>query len=77
ERLVVIEKNEDVWIFVADEIDRIYLWDVSQFQTELNENEQTKNVYFKGQMIESGRRINLIDEELLFYRLQKACKGLT
>lgn len=73
-RFIAIEKENQLWVFPADEIDGIHIWDLSHLQNVPMNISKSRANYLKGIFKDQNKSIGLLDEELIFYSLNR---GLT
>ncbi|MCU0571324.1 MAG: chemotaxis protein CheW [Oculatellaceae cyanobacterium Prado106] len=69
-RFLVIEQERDRWVFPVDEVDGIHHFSQDQLEVSPAAIAQTAEAYTKGVLNWQGRSISVLDEALLFYRLQ-------
>ena len=70
-RMVVIEHEGMTWVFPAEEVARIDRFEASKItNVPVTVAKSTAN-YLKGMLEWDGKFVGLIDEELLFYSLQR------
>jgi chemotaxis-related protein WspD len=68
---VTVSKNQNDWVFVADEVLGVFLYDTDDLtNVPVTVSKSTAN-YLKGIMIADHRHISILDEDLLFYSLEK------
>jgi chemotaxis-related protein WspD len=71
DRMIAIQKEGELWVFLADEIEGIDVWDLSLIENvPINMTKSAAN-YLKGMMNKGNKRVGLLDEELLFYSLMR------
>jgi len=70
DRMIVIEQEENVWVFPVDEVYGIFQFDVEKMENvPVNVSKSSAN-YLKGVFLWKGKRIGFLDEELLCYSLK-------
>jgi chemotaxis-related protein WspD len=74
-RMVVIEQQGDRWVFAVDAIASIAHFPISDLQASPAAIAQAPETYTKGVLHWGDRFISLLDEELLFYRLNHQILG--
>lgn len=71
QRVVAIGLNKQRWVFLTDEILGIFSCDMDSLKNiPVTVAKSTAN-YFKGTVVLEGRHVSVLDEELLFYSLEK------
>jgi len=70
DRMIVIEREDYVWVFPVDEVYGIFQFDAEQMENvPVNISKSSAN-YLKGIFSWKGKRIGFLDEELLCYSLK-------
>jgi chemotaxis-related protein WspD len=72
ERMIVIAKGDDLWVFPVDEIDGIYHWNLSVIEKVPANVYQSTAKFVKGIMKMDNKCVALLDEELLFSGLKRS-----
>lgn len=70
-QMIAIEQNQQRWVFIADEILGIFLCDMDTLKNiPVTVAKSTAN-YLKGTVTIEGKQVSVLDEELLFYSLER------
>lgn len=70
--MVVIEKNEESWVFPVAEIHGIHRLSPDRFENVPVAVSRSHSAFAKGIFEWKAKRVALLDEELLFYRLARS-----
>lgn len=71
ERMVVVEKNEDRWVFSVDEVSSIQRFHPYQFRPAPAVVAQSKEAYTKSVIDWQNKKVSYLDDELLFYTINR------
>lgn len=71
QRMIALRQNSSEWVFVADEVVGLFSYRKSMLtNVPVTLSKSTAN-YLKGIVEINGKQVSVIDEELLFYSLEK------
>ena len=70
-RMVVIEKDGETWVFRVDEVHDIHAFHLDELEDVPITINQSRAAHIKGLISWHDRHVSYLDEELLFYALQK------
>lgn len=73
-RLVAIKDDKDIWTFPVDEVEGVYLCDLSMMTNVPVNILNSKENYLKGIIKEHDKKIYVIEEEILFLGLRRKLK---
>ena len=71
QRMVVIEKDGNRWVFTADEVSNIQRFRSDQFKAAPAVVSQANETYTKFVVSWQGKKVNYLDDELLFYTISR------
>ena len=72
DRMIVIEKDEELWVFPVDEAYGIFQFDMGALENvPVNVSKSSSN-YLRGVLTWKGKSVGFLDEELLFYSLKRS-----
>ncbi len=71
QRMVVIEKDGNRWVFNADEVSNIQRFRSDQFKAAPAVVSQANETYTKFVVSWQGKKVNYLDDELLFYTISR------
>jgi chemotaxis-related protein WspD len=71
ERMIMMQKERELWVFQVDEIEGIENWNLSLIEKMPMFISHSPTHYLKGVMNKEGKRVGLLDEELLFYSIKR------
>lgn len=71
QRMVVVEKNEDRWVFGVDEVSSIQRFHPHQFRPAPAVVSQSKEAFTKSVIPWQNKKVSYLDDELLFYTINR------
>lgn len=71
QRMIVVEKEGNRWVFIADEVANLQKFHSHEFRQAPAVISQADEAYTKSVINWQGKKINYLDDELLFYTLSK------
>lgn len=71
ERMVVVEKNEERWVFSVDEVSSIQRFHPHQFRPAPAVITQSNESYTKAVINWQNKKVSYLDDELLFYNINR------
>lgn len=71
ERMVVIQQNEDRWVFSVDEVSSIQRFHKQEFRLAPAVVAQSKEAYTKSVINWQNKKVSYLDDELLFYTINR------
>lgn len=72
DRMIVIEKDSELWVFSVDEAFGIYQFDMGSLENVPVNVAKSSHNFLRGVFTWKGKSVGLIDEELLFYSLERS-----
>ncbi len=72
DRMIVIEKNEELWVFPVEEAYGIYQFDMGALENVPVNVAKSSSNYLRGVLTWKGKSVGFLDEELLLYSLKRS-----
>lgn len=71
QRMIVVEKEGNRWVFTADEVSNLQRFYSHEFRQAPSVISQADDAYTKSVISWQGKKINFLDDELLFYTINR------
>lgn len=70
-RMIILEEAKEYWVFPVDEVDRIYQWNLAHLKNMPANFSACRSHYSQGVYAMPDKNVTLIDDELLFFSLNR------